>query len=93
MILKSYALFDRKAGVFSLPMFFAHEVYLSRAMTALVSDLSTSVGQHPADFDLCALGSFDDQTGRFDPLGTVTTISSAVAFLPSRPSTGDMFGA
>lgn len=86
MILKVYSFFDKKVGIHSVPMFFAHDAYFYRGASALVSDLSTSVGQHPADFDMHVLGTFDDQTGQFAQAGIVS-LGSCVSLLPARADT------
>lgn len=86
MKLKAYSLFDKKVGIHSLPVFFAHEAYFIRSVTELVRDLNTSVGRHPADFDLHELGEFDDNTGRFSSEG-IKSLGSAVSLLAQRADT------
>lgn len=84
---KVYSLFDRKVGVHSVPMFFTHEGYFLRAVMEIVKDPNTNVGRHPADFELLYLGTFDDNTGRFDQAEGVKSLGYAVAFLPARADT------
>lgn len=65
MILKTFSLFDRKAGAFMTPFFMPSRGQAVRALTDLVSDPATTVARHPGDFALFELGSFDDALGRF----------------------------
>lgn len=81
MLLKAYSFYDRKVGTYSVPMFFPHEAYLHRAVSSLVNDVNTTVGQHPGDYDVHELGTFDDQMGTFTHDGArfVTNCLSLVA--------------
>lgn len=63
MITKMFSFFDTKAGFFHTPFFFHHPGQAIRAAMDLASDLSTSIGRHPADYALFQLGEFDDATG------------------------------
>lgn len=90
MILIGFSLLDIKTGIFNAPFFMSHAGQAIRACTDLGQDTNTTVGRHPADFQLCQLGTFDDQTGMFTmtppmPLGTVA------GFLPTKPMTGSLF--
>lgn len=85
MILKAFSFLDTKTGHFNTPFFMPHHGQAIRVAVDLADDLSTTIGRHPADFVLCELGEFDDQTGAFKSavpvqLGVVTS------FLPARPT-------
>lgn len=81
MILKAFAFLDLKAGMFGTPFFMAHAGQAIRAATDLGSDSSTTVGRHPADFQLCEIGLFDDQTGQLSSV-TPVVLGTVAAFLP-----------
>lgn len=85
MILGTYSILDQKAGIFSPPFFTVHEALAIRMVQNVVSDLSTSIGQHPADFALFSLGTFDDQTGQFQ----ATTPTMIVPCLQLQPRPKD----
>lgn len=81
MILKAFSLLDIKAGVFSQPFFMAHAGQALRAVMDLATDLNTTVGRHPADFQLVEIGTFDDVTGVLTscpplPYGTVAQLAA-----------------
>lgn len=79
MILKAFSLLDTKTGMFNVPFFLAHEGQAIRSVIDLGQDMNTTVGRHPADFQLCYIGHFDDQTGIMTPekaivYGTVASL-------------------
>ena len=57
------SIFDRKAGSWSFPCQADNKATALRMFADLVSDNRTLVGQHPEDFDLFVVGSFDLSTG------------------------------
>lgn len=63
MILKAFSLLDTKTGIFNTPFFLPHVGQAIRACMDLGQDMNTTVGRHPADFQLVELGTFDDQSG------------------------------
>lgn len=78
MIVKAFCLLDIKTGIFNTPFFMAHTGQAIRACIDLGQDMNTTVARHPADFMLCEIGVFDDQSGLVDPrpplqLGTVAS--------------------
>lgn len=89
MILIGFSLLDMKTGIFNTPFFMAHAGQAVRACVDLGQDNGTTVGRHPADFQLCQVGTFDDQTGMF-AIGTPTPLGTVASFLPARPA-GSLF--
>lgn len=88
MILLGYSILDNKTGHFSVPFFFNHRGHAIRAAIELAGDNTTTVGRHPADFTLCEVGVFDDQTGRFTSedvvhLGTILSLAPPRALPPA----------
>lgn len=79
MILKAFSLLDMKTGIFNVPFFMAHVGQAVRACMDLGRDTSTTVGRHPADYQLVEIGTYDDQTGVLaaippQALGTVASL-------------------
>lgn len=83
MMLKAFSLLDQKVGTFSPPFFMAHVGQAIRAVTDLGQDLNTTVGRHPADFALCQVGAFDDQTGQFEAMVPLH-LGLVLGFLPTQ---------
>ena len=57
---------DAKLGTFAQPFFMMNDAAAVRAFGDLVRDSRTMVAQHPNDFVLFCLGSFDD-AGQLNP--------------------------
>lgn len=61
-----FVLYDRVAELYMLPMFFPNLGVCMRAIKDEASrggEASTGLAQHPGDFDLCEIGSYDEETG------------------------------
>lgn len=82
MILKAFSLLDIKVGVFNTPFFMAHTGQAIRACMELGQDMSTTVGRHPADFALCEIGVFDDQSGQLTPHLSPVQLGTVAGLLP-----------
>lgn len=64
---RMYTLYDRVAQAHFAPFCAANDPAASRSVaTAAIMD-NTIVGQHPNDFDLFGIATFDDQTGVVTP--------------------------
>lgn len=81
MIIKAFSLLDMKTGMFNTPFFMAHTGQAIRACMDLGQDMNTTVGRHPADFMLCEVGTFDDQTGQLLALNPLQ-LGTVASFLP-----------
>ena len=75
--IKIYSLQDKAAGIYNTPFFVLSPAVAERSFVALAQDLSTTVGQHPRDFVLYEIGSFNDQTGLIDPCEPKRIISGS----------------
>lgn len=62
-----FTVFDKKSATYHQPFFVNHQVHATRIVETAVNDLSTNLGQYPADFALYSLGHYDDQSGLFEP--------------------------
>lgn len=62
------SVFDRAAGCFGTPFFVPAKGVGVRSFTDEVNrdDKANQLFQHPDDFDLYTLGTFDDNAGSFD---------------------------
>lgn len=85
MILRAYSLHDVKALQYHPPFFQSTDASAVRALRDLVNDLNTTVGRHPADFKLYCVGSYDDETGRFEPVYPMMHVMDAIALAPVAP--------
>lgn len=90
MITIGFSLLDMKTGIFNTPFFLAHAGQAIRACVDLGQDRNTSVGRHPADFQLCQVGTFDDQTGMF-AIGTPVPLGTVASFVPVSVMPGGLF--
>lgn len=82
MITIAFAVFDKKTGVYGQPFFSNHEVHAIRSVQQAANDLSTSIGQYPADYSLYRVGTYDDASGALcavDPEHVVEVISLVTA--------------
>ena len=63
-----YAIFDRKAEVYSQPLFFANDAVCFRTLREALNDANMMMVKHPDDYRLRKIGEFDDTTGAIVPV-------------------------
>ena len=63
MIHNVYSIFDTASGCYQRPFYAIADGMATRAMKDLVIDREHPVGQHPEDYSLFRIGSFDDGKG------------------------------
>lgn len=63
--LKAFSIRDAKAGVFGRPFFFISAGVAMRVFGDMCNDPNDPVGQHPEDYTLFELASWDEDTGMF----------------------------
>jgi hypothetical protein len=66
MILKIFSLFDEKAQTYNTPQYLAHEGEALRMLLTTLDDNKSMVSKFPEDFSLYCLGTFDDNSGKFE---------------------------
>lgn len=66
MILQIFSIFDSKAEAYMPPFFFNARGQAIRAFEDLANDNSSSINNHPGDFTLYHIGSFDDVTAELE---------------------------
>lgn len=82
--MKIFALNDSKLGEFGQPFFFVASGQAVRFLQDLVRDPKTSVSQHPEDFRLYCLGTYDPAKGSFVSLGAPEYLAKAEDFVEER---------
>ncbi len=65
MIVLVFSVFDKKAEAFMAPFTFAAQGQAIRAFSDTVNDGKSGLFLHPEDYDLYALGMFDQGSGEF----------------------------
>lgn len=85
MNLRAYTLHDVKALQYNPPFFASTDGAATRMVQDLVNDLQTMVGRHPSDYKLYVCGTYDDLTGRFEPVYPLVHVIDAVALVPVAP--------
>ena len=63
---KVFAIYDTQAACFLRPFFTQQDGQAVRMFGDLVSDLDHPVGQHPEDYSLYRIGTFDDSNAMLD---------------------------
>lgn len=81
MLHKVFAIHDVKAGAYLQPFFAMSRGTAIRAFSDHARDASTPVGQHPEDYTLFELGTFDDHDAHFDLLDIAEPLGKALHFL------------
>ncbi|AXH73680.1 MAG: nonstructural protein [Microviridae sp.] len=64
-VLRVFSLYDAKAQAFGVPFLQPTIGIALRVITDLVSDDSTTIHRHPADFTLYHIADWSDEDGRF----------------------------
>lgn len=85
MILNAYCIYDLKACVYHPPFYFHTDAAAARALSDTVNDSSTNISRHPADYVLYRVGTFDDASGRLEPLSPRHHVADANAFVQLAP--------
>lgn len=66
MILTMYSIHDRKAQLYNRPFFETNEVVAIRNVEMAFGE--GALAYAPSDFELVKLGTYDDETGKYDIL-------------------------
>lgn len=64
MIKQIFALRDNQIGTFSPPFFETHEIEAKRGVQQALKQEGSKLKNHPGDFDLYLLGTYDDTSGK-----------------------------
>lgn len=90
MLLKAYSIFDLKALQYHAPFFTHTDGSAIRSLSDLANDLNTTIGRHPADYQLFHVGDFSDSDGGLEPCRPLRHVIDCVALLRIAPK-GDLF--
>lgn len=78
MLLKAFSIKDSKTGIFNTPFFNHTPGEAERNFRELANDKQSMVGKYPEDYDLYAMGEYDDQTGKVEWKATPEHLVKAV---------------
>lgn len=78
MELKVFSIRDSKGEIFHQPFFNKSHGEAERNFRELTNDQKSMISKYPEDFDLYYLGTYDDNSGRMEPLDTPQHIIKAV---------------
>lgn len=81
MIQKMYGVRDAKAQAFLQPFFSIQNGSAIRAFSDACNDGKSSFAQHPEDYILYELGSFDDNSGEIMPISPIKLLGIGTDFV------------
>lgn len=66
MKLNAYTVYDVAAGTYSRPWFAGSDGEANRGFKDICNDAEHPIGQHPEDYTLYRVGSFNERTGKME---------------------------
>lgn len=81
MIRQIFCIYDSKAEAYLRPFFTETKGLAVRSFEDILKDDKHPFAQHPADYTLFHLGSFDDANASFDLFDTAISIGKALEFV------------
>lgn len=81
MILKVFAVYDSKAEAYFPPFYESTHATGIRQFSNKVGTPNHPWAQHPEDFSLFCVGSFDDQNGVITPCSPHVTLGKAIEYV------------
>lgn len=85
-MLMIYSVFDSKISAFMNPIFLRNSGEAIRVFESAVLDEKHDFHRYASDFTLFELGSWDDQSAKFDLYSTPKSLGVAIQFLKSNVS-------
>lgn len=76
-----YAIQDSKAGIFLQPFPSINNATALRGFADAANKPDTNVGQHPSDYILFFLGTYDDQDGSFESVKIPVNLGTGNQFV------------
>ncbi len=91
MIIKMYAIYDRKTEIHHCPLYAHSTGHVLRVIGDMVADPQTPFYRHPEDYQLFEIGTYDDATAHVVPNTPhlISTLSDLVR-LPNPNSPDDL---
>ena len=77
--LKVFSVYDSKIKAYMQPFFMQHAGQALRSWENLVNDGQSTVSQHPGDFTLMEIGTFDDEKGVLESYQAAISTQTALA--------------
>jgi hypothetical protein len=81
MLQKLFSIYDSKAESFSNPVYLNSTGLAVRTFSDSVQDPESPFHQHPADYTLFELGTYEDTNAKFDLLSTPKSLFVAIEFI------------
>jgi len=81
MMMKMFAVYDSKAGVFARPFFTHNAAVATRGFVEEVNKPDTEFNKHHEDYTLFAIGEYDDAKGLVIPLTSPQSLGLASEFI------------
>jgi hypothetical protein len=81
MLQKLFSIYDSKAESFSNPVYLNSTGLAVRTFSDSVQDPKSPFHQHPADYTLFELGTYEDTNAKFDLLPTPKSLFVAIEFI------------
>nr|QJB20406.1 MAG: nonstructural protein [Microvirus sp.] len=81
MIIKMFSVHDAKANAFLQPFFSQTAGTAERSFAAEIKSTDSQFAKFAEDFTLFEIGSFDDATGKMEPLNTPHAVVKAIQLL------------
>ena len=81
MLQKIFTIYDSKAESYSNPVYLNSTGLAVRTFSDSVQDPESPFAQHPADYTLFELGTYDDSNAKFDLLSTPKSLFVAIEFV------------
>lgn len=78
MIKSIYVVFDSKTKLFGMPFMSVNQGAAIRDFEYAANDRNNDIGRYPTDFGLYFLGTFCDETAKYETLDQVQHIVSAI---------------
>ena len=75
-----FNVFDSKAELYLPPFFFPNKGHALRAFQDAVNDPTHMFGKHPADYTVFMLGSYDEESARFDLMDAPISLGNGLEF-------------
>jgi len=83
MLLHFFSIYDCKSESYMQPFLVRNKGEAIRGFSDLCNDGKSSVSQHPADYTLFHIGTFDDNTGSLNPLASPVSCGVGIEFVRS----------
>lgn len=91
MLLRAFTVYDSKVDGYLRPFFMQTPAEAMRAFKDTVNDGQSPISKHPEDYTLFEVGTFDESTGRIEPLDAPLGLGLALNFKDSAPIGDQLF--